>query len=142
MRYQVQSAFIYKAAPRSSNLTWSHYKHLLALKDDEAREFYEKEAARLEWTRDDLAQAIQKETFAADGKTKPRATALKRPTEPTYVYRADVLRVIDGDTLLLRIDLGFAVWKEQRLRLAELDTPAMDEQGGQEAYRFVRDQLA
>src|SRR3989338_11145282 len=26
----------YKTAPRSGNLTWSHYKHLLALKDAEA----------------------------------------------------------------------------------------------------------
>jgi len=34
------------------------------------------------------------------------------------------------------------VWKEQRVRLAEIDTPAMDEAGGREAYKFVLNQLA
>ncbi len=44
--------------------------------------------------------------------------------------------------VLMRIDLGFQVWKEQRIRFAALDTPAMDEEGGQEAYRYVLDQLS
>ena len=51
-------------------------------------------------------------------------------------------RVIDGDTLLLRIDLGFQVWKEQRVRLAGIDAPAMNEPKGKEAYKFVLNQLA
>ncbi len=44
--------------------------------------------------------------------------------------------------LLLRIDLGFQVWKEQRVRLAGIDTPPMDDPKGVEAYRYVRDLLA
>ncbi|MCK5014233.1 MAG: thermonuclease family protein, partial [Candidatus Omnitrophica bacterium] len=47
-----------------------------------------------------------------------------------------------GDTLLLRIDLGFQVWKEQRVRLAGIDAPAMDQPKGKEAYKFVLNQLA
>src|SRR3989338_6541802 len=87
----VQFFQLYKAAPRSGNLTWSHYKHLLALKDDEARQFYEQEAARLEWTGDDLARTIQKETYeSSDGTAKTRTKPLKRPTEPTYIYQAIV----------------------------------------------------
>lgn len=58
------------------------------------------------------------------------------------MYKAVVDRVIDGDTLILQIDLGFEVWKEQRVRLAEIDTPAVDKQGGKEAYRFVLNEMA
>ena len=135
----------YKTSPRARNLTWSHFRELIRLKDPEAREFYEQEAQRLDWTRDQLAQAIQKETFEQSdgGKTKKaRTKPLTRPTAATYVYQTEVERVIDGDTVLLRVDLGFTVWKAQRIRLAEVDTPPMDEPKGQEAFRYVRDQLA
>ena len=40
-----------------------------------------------------------------------------------YEYTAQVLRVIDGDTLDLSIDLGFNVWITQRCRLQGIDTP-------------------
>ena len=53
-----------------------------------------------------------------------------------------MLRVIDGDTLLLDIDLGFQVKKEQRIRLAGIDCPPIDEPKGYEAFEFVRDELA
>ncbi len=58
------------------------------------------------------------------------------------MYAASVDKIIDGDTIMLMIDLGFGVWKQQRVRLAAIDTPAMDEQGGLEAFSYVRDQLA
>ena len=41
-----------------------------------------------------------------------------------YNYRCVILRVIDGDTVDVDIDLGFSVWlKNQRVRLAGIDTP-------------------
>jgi len=41
-----------------------------------------------------------------------------------YRYRAIVLKVIDGDTVDVDLDLGFDVWlKKQRIRLYGLDTP-------------------
>ena len=46
------------------------------------------------------------------------------PTEPAYLYRAEVVRVIDGDTIVVDIDLGFYTWlHEQRIRLAGIDAP-------------------
>ena len=129
----IQFFQLYKTAPRGGNLTWAHYKELLPLKDRDERAFYAQETQRLGWTRDQLVSAIAKETFESSdgGKTKKtRTKPLTRPTEPTYVYRADVERVIDGDTVILRVDLGFAVWKEQRIRLAEIDTPTLDEPKG------------
>ena len=141
----IQFFQVYKTNPRGRNLTWAHFRELIRLPNAEAREFYEQETQRLGWTRDQMASAIAKEAYeqADGGKTKQaRTKPLTRPTEATYVYRAEVERVVDGDTLLLRVDLGFAVWKEQRIRLAEVDTPPIDASKGQAAYRYVRDQLA
>lgn len=41
-----------------------------------------------------------------------------------FVYRAKVLKVVDGDTIDVDIDLGFDMWyKNQSVRLAGIDTP-------------------
>lgn len=42
---------------------------------------------------------------------------------PMYVYKAVVIKVYDGDTITVRIDLGFNVTKTERLRLYGIDTP-------------------
>jgi len=38
-----------------------------------------------------------------------------------YTYGAKLLRVIDGDTLDVFVDLGFGVWIKRRVRLIGLD---------------------
>jgi len=41
-----------------------------------------------------------------------------------YEYRVENIRVIDGDTVDVDIDLGFGVWmKKQRIRIYGIDTP-------------------
>ena len=41
-----------------------------------------------------------------------------------FEYNAVVVKVVDGDTVDVDIDLGFSVWlKKQRVRLYGLDTP-------------------
>ena len=40
-----------------------------------------------------------------------------------YEYNVEVLRVIDGDTIDVMIDLGFDVWVKNRLRLEGIDAP-------------------
>ena len=41
-----------------------------------------------------------------------------------YEYNAKVLRIVDGDTLDVDIDLGFGVWiHKERIRLEGIDTP-------------------
>ena len=40
-----------------------------------------------------------------------------------YYYKAKVLKVIDGDTMDVEIDLGFGIYKKERLRLVGIDTP-------------------
>lgn len=131
------------SAPRSVNLTWSHHKALLAIESPEERRFYEALAEKKGWTKDELLSAIRRDLFHLENSpAKKPKTKLTRPTEATYVYKAAVERIVDGDTLILRIDLGFQVWKEQRIRLAGIDCPPIDEKKGYEAFEYVRDQLA
>ena len=41
-----------------------------------------------------------------------------------YEYKCKVIRVIDGDTVDVNIDLGFGVWlHKERVRIQGIDTP-------------------
>ena len=41
-----------------------------------------------------------------------------------YEYRVKILKVVDGDTVDVDIDLGFGVWiKDERVRIMGIDTP-------------------
>lgn len=41
-----------------------------------------------------------------------------------YTYLANVIRVLDGDTIIVDIDLGFDIWvRNQSIRLEGIDTP-------------------
>jgi len=41
-----------------------------------------------------------------------------------YEYRVSVLRVVDGDTVDVDIDLGFGMWiRKERVRIMGIDTP-------------------
>tara|TARA_R100000951_G_C2573942_1_gene159700 strand:+ start:283 stop:711 length:429 start_codon:yes stop_codon:yes gene_type:complete len=41
-----------------------------------------------------------------------------------YEYRVEIVKVVDGDTVDVDIDLGFGVWlKKERVRLFGIDTP-------------------
>lgn len=56
--------------------------------------------------------------------TGANAQEVSGPTEPAYLYRASVVRVVDGDTIDVDIDLGFYTWiKKQRIRLVGIDAP-------------------
>lgn len=48
-------------------------------------------------------------------------------------YRAQVVRVIDGDTVVLLADTGFHGRHEVHVRIADLNAAELSEPGGQEA---------
>ena len=53
-----------------------------------------------------------------------------------YEYNANVVRVYDGDTIWVDIDLGFGLWmKNQSIRLANIDTPEV--RGEEKVEGFV-----
>lgn len=60
---------------------------------------------------------------------------------PAYRYRASLIRVIDGDTYVLDVDLGFTVHAHVTVRLRGLDTPERHTPAGQRAAAAARDYL-
>jgi hypothetical protein len=129
----------YKTPPKNKILSWSHYKDLLSVKDDAQRLMLEKQAEDEGWSRQKLLSAIRKLQQEEDPKSKNK---LVRPQSLSYIYKAKIIEVIDGDTLLLDIDLGFQVHKEQRVRIAEIDSPEMDTKEGKAAFHHLRDKLS
>jgi len=48
------------------------------------------------------------------------------PHSCEYRYNAKVVRWVDGDTIVLDVDLGFGIWvHKEHIRLARIDTPEM-----------------
>lgn len=53
---------------------------------------------------------------------------------PVWVVQARVVRWIDGDTLVVDIDLGWGTWRhDAHVRLLDIDTPERGESGYGEA---------
>ncbi len=133
-------------------LSWAHYVELLSVKDPKQRDFYLKTSAQEEWSRDTLRKAIQKDYYHLHKipKLPPGRKTLERGTDPLNIYKAVVEKVVDGDTLLVRIDLGFEVWINQRLRLRGINTAEQVKHGvktkktpdrADQAKAFVEDKL-
>ena len=63
-----------------------------------------------------------------------------------FNYAAQVVRVVDGDTLDVSVDLGFRIYCRLRVRLAGINAPevfgAKATQAGKEAAEFVVDWIA
>ncbi len=62
-------------------------------------------------------------------------------TEELYTYAACVDRVIDGDTLIARIDLGYGLLTTQRLRLRGIDAPEVATVAGVKAREYLTGRL-
>lgn len=62
-----------------------------------------------------------------------------------WEYKALLKNVVDGDTIDVYIDLGFSITVEQRLRLADINTPELrsqdetEKEKAQAAKKFVED---
>ena len=60
-----------------------------------------------------------------------------------YQYRAKLIRCVDGDTVILDIDLGFYEWRlGQSYRLLRIDAPEMNTPEGKEAKLELEKYLA
>jgi len=55
-----------------------------------------------------------------------------------YEYKAKVVRVLDGDTIDVSIDLGFDVWVYQRVRLLGINTAEKNTELGKQTLDYVR----
>ncbi len=139
--------------PKNSTLSWSHFVELVSVTDKKEREFYFKTAATQNWSRDQLRRAIHKDFFnvsQSPKQLKGKEDTLDRSKNPLHVYKAIVEKVVDGDTLLIRIDLGFEVWVNVRTRFRGINTAEIVRHGvptsqapdrGEEAKVFVEKKL-
>ncbi len=127
----------YDEPPEASGLSWTHHRMLLRLPTKKDRRFYEQKLKEQRWSSRELEAAISAGLHLG----APYELVLERPSEPDYLYGAQVLSVVDGDTLDLQIDLGFGVYRKLRARLAGIDASEPDTQKGRKARDFVVAQL-
>lgn len=62
----------------------------------------------------------------------------ERTAKDLFTYQAVVERVIDADTLKVRVDLGFDLEHRETLRLRGVDAPEMSTKAGESAKAFVQ----
>lgn len=60
---------------------------------------------------------------------------------PSFTYRAEVLEVIDADTLRLRVDLGFRCHVVIDGRVRGINAPELKTPEGVEAQKYIIDQI-
>lgn len=65
-----------------------------------------------------------------------------------YEYTGRVIKVVDGDTIDIDVDLGFGIRSKRRIRFLGIDTPEiwraetpMEKERGKEARDFVKERL-
>jgi micrococcal nuclease len=58
-----------------------------------------------------------------------------------YIYKAELIRVVDGDTVDLIIDLGFDTSRKERFRLYGIDAPELRTKEGKAAKTWLREAL-
>jgi micrococcal nuclease len=58
-----------------------------------------------------------------------------------YIYKASLIRVVDGDTVDLIIDLGFDTFRGERFRLYGIDAPELRTKEGKEAKAWLWEAL-
>lgn len=58
-----------------------------------------------------------------------------------FTFRAKVVRVVDGDTVDMIVDLGFRISVEIRLRLLGINAPERNAPGGTAATEYLKSLL-
>ena len=134
----------------AEQLSWAHFVELLSIKDEKERRYYFEKATKEGWSRAILRKALEKDLFLTSQSPQKGEATLDRPTEALHVYKAVVEKVVDGDTLEVRIDLGFNVWVSQRIRFRGINTAEIIKDGiktsdapdrALEAKAFVEEKL-
>ena len=56
---------------------------------------------------------------------------------PSYVYRATVARVVDGDTIRCMMSLGLRTYREESLRVRDVNAPELNTAEGKAARDWL-----
>ncbi len=71
-----------------------------------------------------------------------KVVRIKALTQHLYTYKAYLVRVVDGDTIVCHIDFGFKCYVEQVLRLRHVDAPELKSTKGKFTKHFVEQALS
>ena len=128
---------------------WTYICTILPVHDPKARDFYLKEACRNGWSKRELVLHINDKYYQTvteatkfNAKKVKKKLAVKPTDQQLYTYTAEVIKIVDGDTLDLAIDVGFSLKQEHRVRFRGINCPEMETKEGQKAKRFVESELA
>lgn len=61
--------------------------------------------------------------------------------EPTYVYKAIVVKIVDADTVDIMVDLGFLTSTKVRIRLFGIDAPELRTDEGKRAKAALLEKM-
>lgn len=129
-------------------LSWRSLLALNGITNVKERDFYVDQVVRLGWNDVRIRQALKDGYYAAYCGA-PDDAGLARESDPLNVYKAHVQSVVDGDTLVVKIDLGFETWSEKRLRLRGINAselgraavPSEDASRAERAKSYIVEQL-
>ncbi len=143
-----RAALLYRTYPSGAPdapLSWTHYRKLLSVESAEARSYYQQLAVRKSLSTSALEEAIREQRFELEEEAKAggrRAAhsrrVIKRPEHAFYLFKAIVERVVDGDTVIALLDMGFQTYTKQRIRFAKVNTPPLREPLGRQGEAFRR----
>ncbi len=60
---------------------------------------------------------------------------------PQYIYRASLVKVVDGDTIIVMLDLGCHTFIKKRIRLKGLNAPELKTEAGQLSKTWLTEHL-
>jgi predicted nuclease of restriction endonuclease-like (RecB) superfamily len=89
----------------NSHLTWSHYRALMRVKNDQARLFYELEAAECSWSKTQLERQIQTNYYERIIKNNGKAGLLPVNRERLTGYSLDKIHLLKAPYILEFLDL-------------------------------------
>lgn len=58
-----------------------------------------------------------------------------------YEYKCVIERVVDGDTVDIMIDLGFNIYRKERIRLARIDAPELRTKEGKAVKKHLKSKI-
>jgi len=128
-------------------LRWSHFKELMKIKEPNERLRLVALATNESWPTRELRTEVDKSITTHTANTNKTNTntmlTIRRPDGYShYAFLATLDRIIDGDTLLITIDLGFHTKREERIRLSNINAPEKGTPAGEAATQFLNSMLA
>ena len=135
-----------RSCPEDTNpdvpaISWGHYRILMKEKDAARRRQILKKMRQENWNRQQLLEEINGEDIS-QAQTQKHLKPLEPSTNMLFTYSAKIINIVDADTLELMIDLGFDVWKDQRIRLRGINAPEAKTEAGDKATAYVKRRLA